>query len=251
VKNIPVLQKAVEIIEAIASSEGGGLSAKQLSLGLGVAQATTYRILHTLKNNDWLHESRRGEYRLGFGLARVARAYARVEHVLERLRGPLRELTEATGLSSKISVREGEQVVTTLRAEALRVNSISSPVGSRMHLRDSGSVGAALLAGMSPAEVRRLLGDTDAKRTAAMSKVISTARRTGIACSLGTFNPAIHAMSTHLSLGKGHEGAAVTIVGWAEDFRDARRRRELARTLKEHATRMEGLVAEALRGGAE
>ncbi|MFA6289975.1 MAG: helix-turn-helix domain-containing protein [Opitutaceae bacterium] len=243
-KNIPVLQKAVEIIEAIAASEGGGLSAKQLSLGLGVAPATTYRILHTLRDNDWLRESRRGEFRLGFGLARVTRAYARVEHALTQLRGPLRELTEATGLSSKISIREGEQVVTALRAEALRANSISSPVGSRMHLRDSGSVGAVLLAGMPKAEVRRLLRAPEASGDETLLKEAAAARRVGIACALGSFNPAIHAMSARLALGEGREEAAVSIVGWAEDFRDARRRRELARALKAHAVRMAAVIAE-------
>lgn len=55
---------------------------------------------------------------------------------------------------------------------------------------------------------------------------------------MGTFNPAIHAMSVGLSLGDWHEGAVVTIVGWAEDFKDTRRQRELARELKAHAARM-------------
>lgn len=237
-KNIPVLQKTVEIIEAITASESGGLSAKQLSIGLGVPPATTYRILHTLLDNEWLHESRRGEFRLGFGLARVARAYARVEHLMGRLRQPLRELTEATGLSSKISIREGDQVVTALRAETLRPNSISSSVGSRMHLRDSGSVGVALLAVMPAAEVRRLLQPTETKRDALFLAEIAAAKKAGIARAFGTFNPALHAMSVGLSLGAWHEGAVVTIVGWADDFKDTRRQRELARLLKTHAACM-------------
>ena len=243
-KDIPVLRKALDIIHAIAANEGGGLSAKELSLGLGVAPATTYRILHTLKANDWLHEGRRGEFRLGFGLARVARAYAKVEHVMARLRQPLRELTGATGLSSKISIREGDQVVTALRAETLRANSISSPVGSRMHLRDSGSVGAALLAALPVAETRRLLRASAPTDDRAMLAEIAKTKRSGVACAFGTFNPAIHAMSMGLSLGEWHEGAAVTLIGWAEDFRETRRKRELARLLKAHISRMERVAAE-------
>jgi DNA-binding IclR family transcriptional regulator len=202
-KNIPVLQKTVDILQAIAASESGGLSAKQLSLGLGVPPATTYRILHTLLDNQWLHESRRGEFRLGFGLARVARAHARVEHVMARLRQPLRELTEATGLSSKISIREGDQVVTALRAETLRPNSISSSVGSRMHLRDSGSVGVALLAALPAAEVRRLLQPAEIERDALFLTGVAAAKKAGIARAFGTFNPAIHAMSVGLNLASG------------------------------------------------
>lgn len=241
-KNIPVLQKAVKIIEAIAASEGGGLSAKELSLGQGVPPATTYRILHTLLDNEWLHESRRGEFRLGFGLARVARAHARVEHLMGRLRQPLRELTDATGLSSKISIREGDQVVTALRAETLRPNSISSPVGSRMHLREAGSAAMALLAALPAAEVRRLLQPTETPRDELFLAEIAAARKAGIAHAFGTFNPALHAMSVGLSLGDWHEGAVVTIVGWPDDFKDARRQRELARLLKKHAARMTELA---------
>lgn len=157
---IPILQKAIDIIHEIAADEGGGLAAKHLSLSLGIAPATTYRILRTLAGNDWLRETRRGEFQLAFGLARVTRSYARVEHALSLLRRPLRELTERTGLSAKVSIREGMQVVTALRAESRRPNSISSPIGSRMHLLDSGSVGVSLMARLPKNEVMRILKST-------------------------------------------------------------------------------------------
>ncbi|WP_232767018.1 IclR family transcriptional regulator [Geminisphaera colitermitum] len=237
---IPILQKAIDIIHEIAADEGGGLAAKHLSLSLGIAPATTYRILRTLAGNDWLRETRRGEFQLAFGLARVTRSYARVEHALSLLRRPLRELTERTGLSAKVSIREGMQVVTALRAESRRPNSISSPIGSRMHLLDSGSVGVSLMARLPKNEVMRILKSTTNAGVAEelVLREIAAAKKAGYSSAFGTRNPAIHAMSVALPL-TGSESAALTIVGWPEDFSDARRQRECLRALKDCAAQMQ------------
>ncbi len=245
---IPVLQKALDVIHSIAASENGSLGAKQLSMDLCIAPATTYRILRTLVKNNWLRESRRGEFRLAFGLAQVARSYSRLEHTLNLLQNPLQELSNATGLSAKISIREGLQTVTALRAESLRPNSISSPTGSRMHLLDSGSVGIVLLAQLQKSEILRVL-HSDREEARELSKQeeqrwlkeIATARRTGFGSAFGTRNPAIHAMSVALPL-TNSELAALTIVGWPEDFREAGRQRELLRHLKRSAVTMRKLA---------
>ncbi|AHF90745.1 transcriptional regulator [Opitutaceae bacterium TAV5] len=245
---IPVLQKALDVIHAIAANEGGGLGAKQLSMELGIAPATTYRILRTLVKNNWLRESRRGEFRLAFGLAQVTRSYARLEHVLGLLQGPLRELSHETGLSAKISIREGLQAVTALRAESRRPNSISSPVGSRMHLLEAGSVGTILLAQLPRPEVLRVLHSAreDGERLPEREepqwlKEIAAARRSGFGSAFGTRNPAIHAMSVALPL-TDSELAALTVVGWPEDFRETLGQRELLRRLKRCAGTMRKLA---------
>jgi DNA-binding IclR family transcriptional regulator len=224
---------------------------------LDIAPATTYRILRTLVKNNWLRESRRGEFRLAFGLAQVTRSYAHLEHVLGLLQGPLRELSHETGLSAKISIREGLQAVTALRAESRRPNSISSPVGSRMHLMDAGSVGTILLAQLPRPEVLRVLhsaktaegegggggrlSEREGQEERRWLKEIAAARRSGFGSAFGTRNPAIHAMSVALPLADA-ELAALTVVGWAEDFREAQRQRELLRRLRRCADAMRKLA---------
>lgn len=242
---IPILQKTIDIVHEIAADESGGLGAKHLSMTLGIAPATTYRILRTLAKNDWLRETRRGEFQLAFGLARVTRSYARVEHALAQLRRPLQELAECTGLSAKISIREGMHVVTALRAESRRPNSISSRIGSRMHLLESGSVGTCIMARLPKGEVTRILRSmaqqADAPATPPSDEVIiaevESARKNGYSSAFGTHNPSIHAMSVALPLTES-EVVALTIVGWPEDFREARQQREFLRALKTCAEQM-------------
>jgi DNA-binding IclR family transcriptional regulator len=72
-------------------------------------------------------------------------------------------------------------------------------------------------------------------------KEIAAARRSGFGSAFGTRNPAIHAMSVALPLADA-ELAALTIVGWPEDFRELSRQRELLRCLKRWASAMRKLA---------
>lgn len=222
---IPVLQKSIAVVERIAAGTGG-ITAKVLSVELGLAPATCYRILRTLVRANWLREDGHGGYVLAFGLMRVTKSLRPQERLLTLLQAPLRHLTAATGVSAKISIREGNQAVTAIRSDAWKLNCISSPVGARMHLVEAGSAGVMLMATLSQEEFDRILetvppGYWDRHSRESLLEDVREAAEHGFARSYGKANPSIYAISMPLDLPP-IDSAVVTIVGWPDEFEGGR-----------------------------
>jgi len=233
-QTIPVLERSVALLERIAA-QPEGLGAKHLSLELGIPPATCYRILRTLVKHGWLQENGGGAYRIAFGLARLTRSWSALEQRLRDVRPRLQQLSRDTGLSAKISLREGGQAVSVARVESLRANSISSPVGTKIHLTEAGSAGIQLMASVPPAELRSILRELPPERQRTTFRAVAAARREGIARSYGAHHASIYAVSVPLDLG---QPAALTLVGWPEDFA-GRRRKDIEVRLRNVELRME------------
>ena len=242
---IPILEKTVAIINALANSTAG-ISAKGLYMGLNVPPATFYRILRTLGKHNWIRGNDEGHYQIAFGLASVASAYSDIQHLLRQLEVPLRALSDATGLSVKIATREGDSAVTAVRIESRRPNAITSKVGSKMHLAEAGAAGVILLSGLPRAQVDAIL---DAVPKACWKKYsledfrddVNQARRQKISRALGKFHPAIYAISIPLVLPSGI-AAALTAVGWPDDF-EGKKCVAMEKQLKEHGKHIQALIA--------
>lgn len=211
---IPILRRSLVLLNLI-SRHPEGIGAKQLSLELGIPQATCYRIIRTLADGDWLQESGAGTYRIGFGVALLARSWSDIEQRLRELRPLLSELVNETGLSAKISVREGSHAVCVARVEAVRANSISSPVGSKFHLSSAGSAGIMLMAAAPEMELRQILQAYPPKQRGFISKEVAAAGSERMARSYGQHHPSAYAVSVLVDVG---QPAALTLMGWPEDF---------------------------------
>ena len=243
---IPILEKTVAILNALANSSTG-ISAKGLSMSLNVPPATCYRILRTLGKYNWIRNNDEGQYQIAFGLASLASAYSDVERLLRQLEAPLRALSDATGLSVKIAIREGNSAVTAVRTESRRPNSIASTVGSKMHLAEAGAAGAILLSGLSKAQADAVL---DSAPKSCWNKYsledfredVNQARRQKISRALGKFHPAIYAISIPVILPPGIT-AALAAVGWPDDF-EGKKCAAIEKQLKEHAKRIQALIAQ-------
>lgn len=237
---IPILEKTVAVVNALASSPEGA-SAKSLSLGLNIPPATCYRILRTLGNHNWIRADGDGQYRIAFGLAALSRAYSGTEQILRRLASPLRALSEATGLSAKITLREGDQAVTAMRVESRHPNAITSKVGSKMHLAQAGAAGTVLLSALAAEEIGAILRTAPPEcwskgSEALFRKDILRVRKEGISRALGKYHPSIHAISVPLAFPSG-QTAALAVFGWPEDFAGAKKA-AIEKQLKEYAGRM-------------
>ena len=224
-ETIPVLQRAISVVDALGTN-GGGLTAKQLSSQLEIPPATCYRILRTLGQANWLREGEQGGYHIAFGLVRAMRACSDVDRQLLLVRPLLEQLAEETGLSAKISLREGRHAVTAMRAEAKKMNLISTPVGERIPLLEAGSAGVILLANMPGEESRRILSAPLTKHWArnardAVEREIHEAAQSGVARAFGTVHPSIWALSVPVVLAA-RQTVALTIVGWPEEFSKSR-----------------------------
>lgn len=213
-QKIPVLERAVSLLNAV-SDNPDSLSAKSLSMELGIPPATCYRMLRTFLNHGWLRENDGGNYRIGFGLARLTRSYSPLEQHLRDLQPLLKHLTRETGLSAKVSVREGDHAVSVARSEAQLPSIIASPIGARIRLTEAGSTGIILMGALEPEELRSLFRGIPQTRKQAMLREIDAAKEEGMARSYGTNNPSIHAVSIPVNAGC---PAALTLIGWPENF---------------------------------
>ncbi|PAW75502.1 MAG: hypothetical protein B9S32_17805 [Verrucomicrobia bacterium Tous-C9LFEB] len=223
---VPVLNKTIALIEHVAASEHGR-TIKNLSLSLNIPAATCYRIVRTLAQHRWLQEDGEGTYRIAFGLAHAARSYAEMEHQLAQLEQPLKQLCLATGLSTKITLREGHHAVTVMRAEPPQLNAITSPVGSSFHLA-IGSAASVLLSPLNDEEIKQILrtAPKDCWQRQSEKDVfqrIKDVRTDGLCRELGQYHASIYAVSVPVPVTKTML-VALTVVGWPDDFKGPRQK---------------------------
>jgi len=241
---IPILEKTVSIINAITDS-ATGVSAKSLSMNLNIPPATCYRILRTLGKYNWIRSNDDGQYQIAFGLASITSTYSEIEHILRQLEMPLRVLSDTTGLSVKVSIREGNYAITAVRIESRLPNAITSKVGSKMHIAQAGAAGAILLSALPRTQVDAILASAPKEYWAKYSlerfrEYVNQARRQKICLALGTFHPSIYAISVPLILSLNNT-AALTVVGWPDNFNDSNSA-AVEKKLKEHAKHIQNLI---------
>jgi Transcriptional regulator len=244
---IPVLRKAVALLREIAA--GGETTTKALARQTGVSHTTTYRVLRTLMAEDWVRPVAGGRHELSFGLLPLLQPLVRHELLVETVRPALVALAADTGLAAKLSVRQGSHAVALLRAESPRETSVSVRVGASFHLC-LGSSGAALLSDLPPEERRALIERAPKSVWAHQTPEdvetrVAECRRTGVCGDFGGFQPHVNALSSAVRGRGGEVVGALTIIGFAQDFEGAARKKLAKRLLA--AT---DACNRAIRGGA-
>lgn len=220
---IPALEKAVLLLEHLGRTERGATQA-ELARELGISTSTCYRIIQTLWKHDWLKKRSGNRYDLSGGILTAAMKLARRVTRFEHCQPLLDDLAQTTGLTAKLSIRQGNEQVTILRAESPRPLSVSSKVGARFPIIE-GSVGAALLADASEEDVRQLAagcaedipekGDPGTVWTR-----IAAVRVQGYCRNAKENRWRIDAISAPMRDSEGSVVAALTLLGVFEDFED-------------------------------
>lgn len=228
---VPVLQRAIQVLESISEEED--VSAKALSLSLGIPPATCYRILNTLVQAGWLRRSEIGEFSLSFGLARLSRLSSDLNRVVAVLGPPMRALAKQTGLSAKLSVQDGDDWLMIAREEARKDIMISLKVGARAPVF-LGSVGAVLCACMAAATLKKRIAHApphvDYRKDAArILKRVAFCRRHGYATDLAETHRSIHALSVPVRLDPLNTTGAITLFGLPGEMPRSRINELLAR----------------------
>ena len=218
---IPVLEKSIAVLRAVADGRNE-TTTKGLAHALGISPSTVYRILQTLLAEDWVRPVAGGRHELSFGLLPLLQPLARHELLIETARPFLARLAADTGLAAKLSVRQGEQAVTLVRAESPRETAVAVRVGAAFHLV-LGSSGAVLLSELSAEDYRRLLAEApkecwEHQTPADVGKRIADCRRAGVCADFGGYQPSVHALSAPVRDRAGSVAGAFTVVGFAHDF---------------------------------
>lgn len=242
--SVPSLSRAIRIMNAIA--EGGATSSLGLSRRLGISQSTCYRILQTLESADWIRPEQNG-YVFSRGLLPFLEPLMGLERAVEALRADLQSLSRTTGLSVKLSQRQGVEQVTVGRAESPRPIAPTSSVGARFPVV-LGASGACLLSFLEDDAVDRILRDADERSLWEHDSVdelrrrIAACRAEGICENIGSHPQGIDTMSSPLETAAGP--LALTLVGLRGDF-DGENRDRCRRLLLDIAQRKQPLMEHA------
>jgi len=231
---VPVLCKAIDVFEAVAGANSA-LTTKSLATTLRISPTTCYRILQSFVAKGWLRPGANGSFELSLGLVPLLRPLLRHEILIETVREPLAQLARTTGLTAKLTVRQGDDAVTIHSANSPKGTAITSRVGSVVSLA-IGSSGATFLAAMDDDKVTRLLEEapSDVWRSQKREDVlrrVREARRQECCFDGGSYQPQINTLSAPLH-GRGRELVGViTLLGFPSDF-DPSVRPALIRELK-------------------
>lgn len=195
---IPVLQRAVEVMEYIASHPGR-VSQPELIAALKIPQATCYRIIATLVAAKWLVKFQGNKYDIAPGIRHLSRKTDLLLEKYRPLQGALEHLARQAGFSVKLSVLSGEEHVNVLSAKAPWDIALTAESGTRFELKNGGSVAIIFLSGMPEKQRSFLVKQTaDPEKT---NRLIREFEKNGYALNLGSPDLPIEAMSVAI---RGH-----------------------------------------------
>ena len=230
---IPAVEKALKLLEMLGHS-AYPLSKQEMESALEIAPTTCYRILCTLKKNGWVRKTGTNTWTAGSALPNAARNMLERENRFARLQPEIDQLSRETGLSSKLSIRREDRQCTFLRGESSRAVQVNSKAGAEFPLIE-GSVGAALLAGETPESIRQLVRECresipEKEDPGLLPERIRRLRKDGFCLNLHSrWN--VNALSMPVRDADGRIAAALTLLGWEDDF-SKDRLPGLLRTLK-------------------
>ena len=161
---IPVLERAIEVLEYIASHPGR-VTQPELIAALKIPQATCYRIVATLVAANYLSKSANKSYDIAPALARLGRKVAGSLERYRPLQPALEHLARQAGYSVKFSVQDGSDHVNVLSAKAPWDVALTAAPGTRFPLAAPGSVAVILLAAQPEESLRKLLADVPERET--------------------------------------------------------------------------------------
>ena len=135
-------------------------SAADLAAVLGEPLSSVYRLLQSLTTTGWVDRgSRRGAYRLGLSLMTIGGLVEDHLDIRDASLPSLRELVDATNVTSFLCVRRGPRAVCLERIEGYAVQSLAMLLGGSLPLY-AGAAPRALLAFLPVAEQSAILKDT-------------------------------------------------------------------------------------------
>ncbi|MDR1011098.1 MAG: helix-turn-helix domain-containing protein [Opitutaceae bacterium] len=218
---VPVLLKALRVFAAIARGETEP-TAKGLAVTLGISPTTCYRILQSFLAGGWLRAGTGGTFGLSLALVPLMHPLLRHELLIDTIREPLTALARTTGMTTKLSIRQGDSAVTVFVASSPRPTAISSQVGAVFPLA-LGSSGAAILATLPEAEAARILDAAPAEawryqKRAAADRRVQECRRTGCCFDTGSYQPQLHTVSTTVQAARHGLLGSITLLGFPHDF---------------------------------
>jgi len=189
------LDRGIRILEHLAAA-GGSLPIADIAQATGLHRSIAYRLLRTLEDHQLVERDALGHYRLGLGVAALARG---LRNDLQTAALPeLNGLVAAFGMTAFMVVRAGDEAITVTSVEPQHTAAhVVYRPGTR-HPVDRGAPGLALLMPEAPSTADR--------------PELVEARRVGWAFSRGEVIPGLRSIAAPVLGPDGGTRAALAVV---------------------------------------
>jgi DNA-binding IclR family transcriptional regulator len=155
---LELITKAGAVLDIL--EQHGEAIAADLAAALGEPLSSVYRLLQSLTATGWVDRgSRRGPYRLGLSLMTIGGLVEDHLDIREASLPSLRQIVDATGVTSFLCVRRGSRAVCLERIEGYAVQSLAMLLGGSLPLY-AGAAPRALFAFLPTAEQSAILTDS-------------------------------------------------------------------------------------------
>ncbi len=216
---VPALQRGLQVLAQFSRDERA-LTGAELSRRLALPRASVFRILQTLEQMGFVE--RLGEsahYKLGMAVLRLGFEYLASMELTELGRPVIDELSNSSGLSAHLVVRDGREVVFVAKSigRSFMFNSIQ--IGARLPAHAT-VLGRELLAELSESELaalyqgQKLPAYTEQTPTTigALKQLIDADARRGYGISQGGFESAISTIAAPVMDSHGRVSAAISVT---------------------------------------
>jgi len=155
-KSVPALEKAMFVLEGLASSRDG-LSLSELTRNLSLPKSSTYGLLVTLERLGYLHRNEStGRYMFGMRLFTLANMAMNGLELRKEASPHLRKLTKKTRLTVHMAIQEQNEAVIIEKIESPYTPRVGTWVGKRMGIHCT-AAGKALISDWSDEDIERLI----------------------------------------------------------------------------------------------
>nr|WP_276313980.1 IclR family transcriptional regulator [Nocardia huaxiensis] len=154
--SVQSLERAFTLLETMAD-HGGTMGVSQLATESGLPLPTIHRLVRTLVDLGYLHQTPSRQYMLGPKLIKLGESSARM--LSTQALPHLTRLVDELGESANMAMLDGDRIVYVAQVPSRHSMRMFTEVGRRV-LPHCTAVGKAILAGMPPDKVRDLLQRT-------------------------------------------------------------------------------------------
>ncbi|MFN3148134.1 MAG: IclR family transcriptional regulator [Paracoccaceae bacterium] len=225
--SVPPVDRAIRLLRYI----GDRNTCRNLSTAardLGINRTTLIRLIHTLLDQRMIEEIGDGAgYRLGVGLISLGAQALDGRDIVQLCQPILQELCEATAMSAHLGILDGTDIVYLSRATPNSHLVSNLRAGARLRAHAS-SIGRAIIAEMTEADIRAIFGDrplpaVTAKTPTTLDALLGQARAdkaAGHAWSVGNFEAGIGSCAAAVFDHGGRVVAGLNVSGPESRFAD-------------------------------
>jgi DNA-binding IclR family transcriptional regulator len=155
--------RALQVLEVLTEAEEP-VTLAALTSALGVPRSSMYALLQTLAKSGWVeHNEVAQTFSLGIRTLEAGNAYARSLELPERAKPYMERIRDEVNETIQLAILDGRFNVYVAKVDGYQALRLASEVGRRLPAHATG-LGKALLAELSPGDLRALFSHTSLER---------------------------------------------------------------------------------------